>query len=83
MAKKQGIKLNQIELIYRKEYSNESNRKKRDINDIPINNCALGVCYGVPNRIISNRKIYQLIESIEFHINDITNGKGREIRGLD
>ena len=46
--------------------------KKRDFNDIPINNCALGACYGVSNRIVSNRNIYQLIESIKFHINDIT-----------
>ena len=41
--------------------------KKRNINDILINNCARQAHYGVSNRII-----YQLIESIKFHINDIT-----------
>ena len=46
--------------------------KKGDINDIPINNCALQACFGISNRIESIRKIYQLIESIKFHINDIT-----------
>ena len=54
-------------------YRTESNKKKRDINDIPINNCALWACYGVSNWVKSNRKIYQLIESIKDHINDITN----------
>ena len=46
--------------------------RKRDFKDIPINNCALRAHYGVMNRIVSNRNIYQLIESIKFHINDIT-----------
>ena len=45
--------------------------KKRDISDIPTNNCALRARYGVSNQIESNRNIYQLIESIKFHINDI------------
>ena len=48
-----------------------SNQNKGISNDIPINNCALQACYG-----ISNRKIYQLIESIKFHINDITSNPG-------
>ena len=48
--------------------------KYRDINDNPINNCALRARYGVSNRIASNQKIYQLIESIKFHINDINTG---------
>ena len=68
MAKTQGIEPNQIELIDWKEYSNLNQAAKRDISDIPINNCALRAHYGV-----SNRKIYQLIESIKFHIIDITN----------
>ena len=46
--------------------------EKRDINDMPTTNCALRARYGVSNRIESNRIIYQLIESIKFHINDIT-----------
>ena len=46
--------------------------KKGDINDIPMKNFALRACYGISNRIASNQKIYQLIESIKFHINDIT-----------
>ena len=41
--------------------------RKRDFNDIPINICALRARYGVSNRIVSNRNIYQLIESIKFH----------------
>ena len=47
-------------------------RQKRDINDIPMNICAIRACYGKSNRIEANRKINQLIESIKFHINDIT-----------
>ena len=35
--------------ISERVYSNYSN-KKRDINDIPINNCALQACYGVSNQ---------------------------------
>ena len=46
--------------------------RKRDINDIPINNCALRACYGVWNRIEPSQNIYQLIKSIKFNINDIT-----------
>ena len=46
--------------------------KKRDFNDIPTNNYALQACYSISNQIESNRKIYQLIKSIKFHINDIT-----------
>ena len=72
MAKTHGIELNQIKSIYWKEYSNKSNQKKRDINHIPINNCTLRARYGLSNRVESNRKIYQLIKSIKFHINDIT-----------
>ena len=58
---RKNIAINQIEI-------------KRDINDIPINNCARAR-YGVWNRIESNRKIYRLIESIKFYINDITTNK--------
>ena len=60
---------NRIESIYQKEYSNYLKRKKRDINDIPINNCALRACYGISKRIESKNIS---IESIKFHFNDIT-----------
>ena len=40
-----------------------------DINDIPINNSAPT---NTIQRIESNIKIYQLIESIKFHSNDNT-----------
>ena len=46
--------------------------KKGDINYILLHNCALRALYGVSNRIEPNRNIYQLIELIKFHINDIT-----------
>ena len=46
--------------------------RKRDINDIPIINCALRARYGVSNSIEPNRNVYQLIESIKLHNNDIT-----------
>ena len=49
--------------------------EKRDINYIPIDSCALRACYSVSNRIESNKKICQLIESIKFHTNNISNGK--------
>ena len=55
---------------------------KRDINDIPINNRALRAHYGVSNRIESNRKIHQLIESIKFHINDITTFISNNLNGF-
>ena len=48
-----------------------SNHNK-GISMTSINKCALRAHYGVSNRIESNRKIYQFIESIKFHINDIT-----------
>ena len=49
--------------------------RKRDINDIPINNSSLSsvTVYQIEsNRIEPNQNMYQLIESIKFHINDIT-----------
>ena len=55
MAVTQVIELNQIQLIYiGKSIALLVKLKKRDISDIPTNNCALRACYGVSNRI----KIY-------------------------
>ena len=64
----QVIELNRIQSIYIGKSIAINQIEKRDISDIPTNNCALRARYGV-----SNRNIYQLIESIKFHINDIPN----------
>ena len=71
MAMTQVIELNRIQSIYIGKSIAINQIEKRDISDIPTNNCALRACYSVSNRIESNRNIYQLIESIKFHINDI------------
>ena len=42
------------------------------LSNYKVINCAQRARYGVPNRIELYRKIYWLIESIKFHINDIT-----------
>ena len=68
----QVFKLNPNQSIYIRKSIAINQIEKRDISDIPTKNCALRARYGVSNRIKSNRNIYQLIESIKFHINDIT-----------
>ena len=68
----QVFKLNPNQSIYIRKSIAINQIEKRDISDIPTKNCALRARYGVSNRIESNRNIYQLIESIKFHINDIT-----------
>ena len=68
----QVIELNRIQLIYIGKSIVINQIKKRDISDIPTNNGLIRARYGVSNQIESNRNIYQLIESIKFHINDIT-----------
>ena len=45
------------------------------LSNYKVINCAQRARYGLSNRIESYRKIYRLIESIKFHINDITRNK--------
>ena len=61
----QVIKLNRIQSMYiEKSIAINQIEIKRDISDIPTNNCALRARYGVSNRIESNRNIYISINRI-------------------
>ena len=54
--------------IFGKSVAINQIEKKRDINDIPINNCALRARYGESNRIVSKNISINRIDKISYQL---------------